>query len=337
MGSMTSIGIEVPDLFDMQPGIKDLLVGSIKLVLQRMKREEIMPEDLEYRAMLASPERLETFIMQYKSRRDLAQDVALAPTGQTITDYDTPLVCGVTLGQVERMLVYTCVKKTYAAANIRPVPGPVRSYVAFAWQLPLIEAYRAILTPDHLDALGDALLALQTVNEIQATVRVDADDIAKAKEILGPRIADALRANPMALRSIARLDTPTFERIQQAASPREWDVFSADPYLVAELAKRDTERVNAIGPTAADLCVDTLRLLDNLPKWMFATFMDGFREHLEAHATALLGEDGELRDIFREIVADFGSMKEMPLLQIKQVTALKWNAIIKKVETRVDD
>ena len=119
---------------------------------------------------------MEKYIELLRDNMDLAKDLFVDETGKPITDMETPLVCGASLGQLERMLVYTCGGKVFINTGIKVKVEPkkeqrlglfsklfkknpkalripksdgeakledLKPFLVYAWQLQLVETSQA--------------------------------------------------------------------------------------------------------------------------------------------------------------------------------------------------
>lgn len=336
--STPNLGLTVPAWFDLDAKTRDTLIGSIKRVLQRLQRKGLFEAEIQYAQILRDPAKLQAFIEAFRANRDLARDVALDPKGRPVLDDNTPLICNITLGQVERMLVYTCAKKVLATDGAE-IPGQIRSYVAFAWQLPLLEAYKLLLTPEHLRALEDGLLLLKTVGAVRAAAGAEPGNILKTRRIVGDRLAELIEANPLALGGVAHVDETAFERLSTVAKHRVWDLFAADPQVIIEVAGLPAKRLRAFGPDAADLCLASLQQLEDLPEWMFDRFMASLRHRAGARSATVLGDERFANEMLRDIVSQFRAMKDLPEHKrenMDEIIDLKWSALSAKIDAWLD-
>ncbi len=104
---------DLPKSIELDDATKDVVLGSLKLVLKRLKNKELIAAEIEYRDLLNDPNRMHEFITCFKKNLEVGRDLALNQRGQPVKDFSEQLVCGMSLAQIERLLVYTCAKKIY--------------------------------------------------------------------------------------------------------------------------------------------------------------------------------------------------------------------------------
>ena len=160
---------DLPKLIELDDATKDAVLGSLKLVLKRLKNKELIAAEIEYRDLLNDPNRMHEFIACFKKNLKVGRDLALNQRGQPVKNFSEQLVCGMSLAQIERLLVYTCAKKIYrkkaaeedrqktakpkdakkgwlrggkqagkqaAKKTTSEVPDEIKAIIAFDWQLP---------------------------------------------------------------------------------------------------------------------------------------------------------------------------------------------------------
>lgn len=91
------------------------IVAGVRKVMKRLHDKGLLREEPDYSATIADPDRLHRFIRAYDRNRAAAADLVVDRDGRPVLDDDAVLDCGVTLPQVERLLVTTCARKLFQA------------------------------------------------------------------------------------------------------------------------------------------------------------------------------------------------------------------------------
>lgn len=343
MAADASRGFEakIPLLIEFDPKAKDLVIGSIRLVLQRLQKKELVRPGLQYADLLSDPHQLKAFISAFKRNRDIAADVAVDAAGRPVTSDDAELVCGPTLAQIERVLVYTFAKRVFDGQ----VPDEIKEYIAFEWQLPLMGLYRRALTPDHFRALGAGVLMLRTSESVRAISEVRAADVKKARLLLGDRFEEMLLAAPLAARGAALCDQKLFRFFERVTGPGIWTFLAGDAQLVVELIGADRRQLEAIGPSVADLCLESLHELERVSRTLLGPLMDAFREVFGVNARAIIGDSDFSRLFLHEVVERFKSLGQKGeedmtpehRAKVTQAVKLKWTALEPRVMAWLGD
>jgi hypothetical protein len=97
-------------------------------VLKRLKDKELIAAETEYGDLLNEPNRMCEFITCFKKNQAVGRDLALNQQGQPVKDFSEQLVCGMSLAQIESLLVYTCAKRIYRKKEAKEdSPKPAKS------------------------------------------------------------------------------------------------------------------------------------------------------------------------------------------------------------------
>ena len=78
--------VRVPPLADLDDEVKDVVLGSVKFVIKRLKKSGGIPAETKYKNLLADPARMGEFIAAYKKDRSLSHGLALDATGKPVDD-----------------------------------------------------------------------------------------------------------------------------------------------------------------------------------------------------------------------------------------------------------
>lgn len=333
---------QLPELVTFEPKTRDIVIGSIKLVLRRLRKSGALDGESEYSDLMKDPKALQDFVQAFSRHRDVARDLAVTETGKPVEDDGTPLICGPTLAQIERLLVYTCAKKVLAAATPKDsedkgarrvsaeLPDPVKDVVGFAWQLPLLDLYLTRLKPDHFRGLGDRILDLDTREALETIADLDPQDLRKAERVMGPDFEVALKRRPAAVRGAALCPRERYKSLRSDTKGKLLDVLSAQPEVVIEVIGQSPERIAALAPIAGDICPENLEQLDAVPDLVIGPLVTGFRDVFGELAGPLMGHKAFAQKFLYKMVGDMRSLDVNNADQADkaaQVARHKWQAI----------
>ena len=332
---------DIPKLIELDDTTKDVVLGSLKLVLKRLKNKELIAAEIEYRDLLNDPNRMHEFIACFKKNLKVGRDLALNQQGQPVKDYSEQLVCGMSLAQIERLLVYTCAKKIYrkkaaeedrqktakpkdakkgwlrggkqagkqaAKKTTSEVPDEIKAIIAFDWQLPMLETYVFRLRHGHLMELGDGVLAIKSPEALEVVAATDPVSLKEAKKAAGERFLEMLEANAAAVLGLVRCDKKKLAMISQFAGRRVWDVFAGDPELLVEILGCERYILKALGPSVADLGVESFHTLEDISETVLEPLLEAFREVFGERGKVLLNDPDFVGKHLRKIARDFRSM-----------------------------
>lgn len=298
------LGLDIPALVEFPPETKTMVIGAIKLILRRMHKAGLLARDMSYGELLGDAMLLHEVIGLYKAHRDLSADLVVSRKGEPAAGDQAELVCGITLAQVERLLVFTCAKRLFAGADrawegTRPtgvvVPEELKRILAFDWQLPLLPLYRDFMTAEHFRVLGDAALALRTPRMVAAVARMNPIDIAKLKAAAGAQFAELLAA----------LGEPGASGAGPAVAPENPEPKS-EPEPASEPASGIAPTDEMPEPPVAlpNAGSDAARVLTSLPTMVAAPLMVAFEDVFGPDAGRLLGDPDFAGDILAGVAGN---------------------------------
>ena len=332
---------QIPELVSFEPKTRDVVIGSIKLVLRRLRKMGVLTHEGEYADLLKNPAALHEFIERFKENRDVASDLAVDAKGHPVDNDRTTLVCNLTLAQIERLLVYTCAKKRLASVlaekggeagkrTSADLPEVMKDVIGFSWQLPLFETYFGTMNEEQFRVLGPRVLALQTAEALAPIAGMESHNIRKAEKLMEAQFDAALRLLPAAIRGAATCNPKNYKMLRKAAGKNFLTVLSAEPQIVLEISGMSHDRVAALAPFAAKLCTEVLQQIDAVPDAMMPPMMNSFGQVFGDLANDLLGEPEFAKKFLFGIV---GSMRDMKVVNddelaaATQATKYKWEAV----------
>lgn len=339
---------KIPKLVQFDPTTKDVVIGVIKLVLRRMSQQGMMPEGVEYGHLLSDADLLYRFIVTYKEHRDLAQEFTVGKSGQPVASDDEELVCGLSLAQIERLLVYTCAKKFFTRESKKAsrmedgkplrtlpptMPSEMKAILAFEWQLPLLDIYASLLRPEHFTALKESILSIRDAQALRAYGKVEPMQVPKARKVVGKRFQELLEADPRAIRGVSMCDERKFLKFSELTGPRVWEFFAGDPQVIIELLGGGPDLLKALGSNIPDVNMRALRELESISSSVLVPFMDAFRQAFPKEGKMLLTDEHFVQTFLRETVSSFRSLDYGDGTRdvIAEATVLKWGALRPKV------
>ena len=195
MSTGSSAAVELPSAASLDPELRKIVLAGVKFLLARLRQNKLIEQNVQYRDILNSPPLMAKYIDLIRNNPEIGKDLMVDETGKPVSNSETPLVCGASLGQLERMLVYTCSSKIFIKPGDRVKKEEpkkkkfslfgkkskndsdnkkdaksageakleeIKPYLVFAWQLNLVEAYEKYLQREHYRVLKEKLLILDS-------------------------------------------------------------------------------------------------------------------------------------------------------------------------------
>jgi len=108
---------QLPPPIEMSNDTKRAIIDGVKKIVEIFKVGGRLGADANYSAIISDPRELYRFIKTYRNSTELVGDVVKDADGKPVLAEDAPLECGVTLAQVQQLLVKTCSKRFLEVAN----------------------------------------------------------------------------------------------------------------------------------------------------------------------------------------------------------------------------
>lgn len=268
----------LPPPFEITAEMKKAIIDGLKSALKSFQGAGLIGADVAYQQVVHDPETLQGFILTYKANREVLDDIVKDAAGNAVRDDLTPLSCGVTLEQIQQLLVKTCAKfhfESHVATSTvieevttksflffkktekieRQTNDPVAerlarmivNNVAFAWQLPLLDVYRKHLSHQQLAEIDEALVALPNEAQIVALSAYDPPLLKKAKQTAGPDFAQILAERPQALPGVAAWSREMYDFYRKLLGDKAWAFFAREKSFFNFVAALDKAKARCYG------------------------------------------------------------------------------------------
>jgi len=371
MSTGSSAAVELPSAASLAPELRKIVLAGVKFLLARLRQNKLIEQNVQYRDILNSPPLMAKYIDLIRNNPEIGKDLMVDETGKPVSNSETPLVCGASLGQLERMLVYTCSSKIFIKPGDRVKKEEpkkkkfslfgkkskndsdnkkdaksageakleeIKPYLVFAWQLNLVEAYEKYLQREHYRVLKEKLLILDSANKVRTIGGVEPHHIANVQKLTEDRFDKILKDNPGAIAGMAMIKSKgKFDFIFKITGDRIWDFFARDTQYVAEIIGADEDRIWAIGPSIADLSYENLQILRRLKLPVLKIFMEVYREVFGKMASKFLIEDEFGPKFLKPIVEEFVELTtgddttDDQKNAVGDIMALKWDALKNRI------
>tara|TARA_B100000315_G_scaffold260520_1_gene322559 strand:+ start:8373 stop:9587 length:1215 start_codon:yes stop_codon:yes gene_type:complete len=337
----TNEEIVPPQQANLDPEMRKIVLAGVKFLLARLKQNGLMEPEIEYRDVLLTPALMEKFINGVKENMEIGKDLFVDESGNRVFDLETTLVCGATLGELERLLVYTCASKIFItpktskkveekekkkkrfglfggkkdkAADKKKADkvnegadklAELKPHLIFSWQLPLVEAYNK-MRREHYCALGETLLFLDTPKKVCIVAGLNPGEISSVRKLTDERFEKILRMKPQAIAGMSQIKSKSkFDFIFKTAKDRVFDFFAREQQYIAEIIGVHEDFTWALDESVADMSIESLPIMVRLKMPFLKIFMEVFREEFGDFAKIALREPEFAPVYLKPVVEEF--------------------------------
>ena len=331
----------LPPNIELTTDTKKMLVDSIKKALQIFQSKGAIEPDVTYDRLVHEPDILFNFIQAYRQNPEWVDNLAVDKQKNPVRDPGTFMICGVTLAQIERLLVLTCGKyylqeatsqdKTVVSQKVERrmlffkkviktkeeittyderKTKEISKHLAFDWQLPLLEAYAEYFNYPQLLELDSDILAIRSHEYLQIVGNYQQADLRKAKASSGDEFTKILNTRPEAIAGIICWNSDMYRFFRNMLSDRCWDFFARDKEYFNIVAGLDKAKARLYGDILIYIASENLTEMDRLNLDKTKVIIAGFRDTLGARLPQVMARPSFAKDILRKIVESFAHMKQ---------------------------
>ena len=344
----------IPPAVEMTNETKRNIIEGLKQVIEIFKGAGKLSPDATYTAILHDPRDLYRFIRAYRAEAPLAADIVKDKNGNPVSDPDAPLVCGVSLAQIQQLLVKTCArhfleKENKEEAKVvtetvkkkvlgvftkteqveRKVGGgfderkvrDISKSMAFDWQLPLLPAYN-MLNSAQLFEIGDDLACLQSLEAITEFAKLDQPTLKKAKATVGEDFPLFLAHRPGALAGVGAWSRDMYQLYRKALGDSAFDFFSRDQKFYMVCAALDKPMIQIYGDVLGYIDSANLEEMQRLNIDKTDVLLQAMRSAFGPHMKGALSNPNFAKDILRKVVESMQhvSQEKAQLVQSAMIT-----------------
>ena len=325
----------VPPPIDVPSEQRKAIIAGVKQVMEIFQANNLLGASVTYQDLIHDPAILYEFIQNFRANRGLADAIVVDSAGVPPLDEETPLTCGVTLAQIQQLLVKTCAKyyfeqdaRNEAAAAPAPAAakrgflglrrssqperksgGPqddrkareLLANMAFDWQLPLLTDYLG-MPMSYIMELGPNILALRSPEALEAVQRIGLDTLRKVKGIVRGDLGDLLTSNPAAIGGITEWPADMYPVFRQAMGPRVFDFYARDRTFFMVCAQINRSAFKIYGDVLAYISQPSLEELQRLSIDKTDALIQSLRAALEDKLEPVLVQPSFSRDVLRRLV-----------------------------------
>ncbi|MBI5121931.1 MAG: hypothetical protein HZA67_13095 [Rhodospirillales bacterium] len=326
---------------DITPETRNAIVDGLKQVLAAFQSAKKIKAEITYQALIEKPEALYQFIQLFRANRELADGVVKGKNGQPVRDDETELVCGVSLAQVQRLLILTSAKRHFGVsapaakpaedkkgglgslfrkAEVKPDASSrsneerklaeLAKFLAYDWQIPLLQVYKDALTYQHVLELGSDLTLLKDAQAIAQAGRLEPAHIRKARQVAGGEFVQLLSENPKAVEGVIYWNADMYKFFRSVLGDKCWHFFGRDHHFFNALSSFEKAKIRLFGDTLAYIAPECLIEFDRLNLDKTSALMEAFRANFGDGLEEALSSKGFAFDILHRLVESFVHLKK---------------------------
>jgi hypothetical protein len=325
---------QLPPPVDIGAETKKGIIDGLKKVIDAFHEGGVLDNDVGYRDIIHDPAILYTFFQLYRKQTKLAEKIVVRKDGKPVTDGTTPLVCGVTLAQVEQLLVKTCARyffvqdtkeeeeivtetvtktrflffkmtemverKSGGGYDERKVRELTR-FMAFDWQLPLLAAY-ATLSSAQLMELDQHIICLQSADAIADLAKFDQATLKKVKSTVGADFPILLATRPAAVGGVAQWSKDMYEFYRKVLGDKAFDFFARDKAFFMVCASLDKPLARIYGDVLSYIAAENLEEMQRLNIDKADVLIAGMKFAFGNRTPQVLAQPAFAKDVLRKLV-----------------------------------
>ncbi|KIL97564.1 hypothetical protein CCC_00625 [Paramagnetospirillum magnetotacticum MS-1] len=356
---------KLPPPVEIDTETKKGVIEGLKKVLATFQQAGLVEPAVTYQQVISDPDILQFFIKTFQAKRDMVDDIVRAKEGKDpVRDESTPLVCGISLGQIQQLLVRTCAKKIFEADKPmetitetvttksmfglikkteqveRQAVDPVEErkvrelsrYIAFGWQLPLLEVYRSKLSYPQIIEIGEDIVALPTAAHIEAVAKFEPDKLKKVKAAVGSDFGAVLAERPQAIGGISVWNRDMFEFFRKTLGDHAWTFFARDQAFFNVCAALDKSVAKIFGDMLCYIAAENLQEIQRLNIDKVEVMVHSLKTGFGPRAEEILAIPAFAKDILRKVVDNL-----LHMTQEKDKLMLAFGLSIKAMVPAVDE
>jgi hypothetical protein len=334
----------LPPSIDLDAETKKAIIEGLKAVLALFQKQGLVDKSLTYQALIASPDALASFIEAFVANRETCDAIVKAKDGKPVRDDNQPLVCGVSLNQIQQLLVRTCAKKIFEAVKteqtvtetvtkkalfglitkteqvevtkigVDPIEERklryLANYIAYGWQLPLLDAYRRFLTYQQVMEIGEEILALKTPHAIEAVGQFGPDILRKVRTAAGPDFVDILLHRPEAIAGVAVWNREMYEFYRKLLAENAWDFFAREKEFFNVVAALDKTSAKIFGDLLCYIAADNLEDMQRLNLDKLEVLVVSLKAAFGDKLSLPMGNPNFSKDILRKVIDNLLHMNQ---------------------------
>jgi len=326
---------ELPPSVEMTSDQKKGIIDGVKRAMEAYQASGDLSAGVTYADLIHDPDVLYGFIQTFKKTPGPLAAIVADAEGNPVTSPEGVLSCGVTLAQVQQLLVKTCsryfleqatkgdvettVTETRTSKKFifftktetveRKVGGgfderkvrEICRFMAFDWQLPLLIDLAQLTTVQVLE-IEDLILSLDSREKIHAVYPLEQATIKKAKQLAGDDFGEAFCANPASLAGIAQWSPDLYGFYRKLLGDKAWRFFARPKQFFMSVASLDKPMASVYGEVLCYISSESLEEMQRLNIDKADVLCEAMKKAFGPKVEAILGHPNFAKDVLRKLV-----------------------------------
>lgn len=366
MAANTANSVSLPPI-DITPETRTAIIDGLKQVLARLQEAKKVKSEIGYQTLIENPQALYQFIQLFRANRELADDIVKTRDGAVVRDDEAILACGVSLSQIQRLLILTAAKRHFGVGAVQQKAaeekkgglgsffrkqdddkGPATAnpieerklselakHLAYDWQIPLLQVYRDCLTYQHMMELGPDLTLLKDARAIAQAGRLDPAQIRKARQIAHEDFLKLLSENPKAIEGVIYWNADMYKFFRTLLKDKCWTFFARDVTFFNAVTAYEKAKIRLFGDMLSYMTTEALIEFDRLNLDKTSAILDAFRANFRHDLELMLSQKSFALDTLHRMVESFVHLRK-DSEQVKVYADLTCKALLPSLQPWLD-
>ena len=332
-----AISIQLPPNVSVDKAVKGQIIQGTKNAIALLHDNDLLDKSWDFDTILDEPANLKSFFDIFRENIDLFAETVVDKAGDPIVDETTETQCGVTLQQVQKLLVSTSLRRFFirndgeivtkkqkkkvksmvfftkevtVKKKVRLKEGAkkfdmMRRVIGFDWQLDMAEFYRDKMPIPHLLVLNDDVLAIRDVAHGEEVADVHHEDFKKVKEAVGVYFRNVVAHGASAIPGILYWRKDLVGSFIKAMGETAWDFFKRDKSFFDHCTELDNARIEIYGDVLSYIAAENLTEMSRLNLDRLDATIVAMKNTFGDQLPSILGEPRLAVEILRPTVDSF--------------------------------
>jgi len=352
-----AISIHLPPNVAVDKAVKGQIIQGAKDAITLLHDNDLLDKALDFDAILNEPQNLKSLFTIFRDNIDLFAETVVDKAGDPITDETTETACGVTLQQVQKLLVSTAARRFFIRNDGKVITkkhkkkvtsmvfftkevtvkkkvklkegakkfDALKRIIGFDWQLDMLEFYRDRLPYSHILVLNDDVLAITDEAQGDEVIKVHHEEYKKVKEAVGVYFRNVVAHGSAAIPGILYWRKDLVASFIKAMGERSWEFFKREKEFFDHCTELDNPRIEIYGDVLTYIAIDNLTEMDRLNLDRLDATLIAMKETFGDKIEEILAEPLLAIEILRPTVDSFIHLeaKDNEQFKVNCMTAVK--------------